>query len=146
MTTSPASVRHSFIGRALAVWLVLIAVEFVHGILRAILLVPVVGDFRERQIGVFIGSALILVVAYLFIGWLRVPDTKSLILVGLLWLALTVAFELGFGHFVFGRSWESLGEDYDVRQGGLLPFGMVVLALSPVIARWMRAVNGSSRP
>jgi hypothetical protein len=31
----------------------------------------VVGDFRARQIGVFIGSALILVVAYLFVGWRR---------------------------------------------------------------------------
>jgi hypothetical protein len=51
-----------------------------------------------------------------------------------------VAFEFGFGHFVFGRSWESLGEDYDVRRAGLLLFGIIVLALSPMIAaRWRRA-------
>jgi len=31
----------------------------------------IVGDFRARQIEVFIGSALILVVAYLLVGWLR---------------------------------------------------------------------------
>jgi hypothetical protein len=128
----------NFIGRALAVWLLLITVEFIHGILRTIVLVPVVGDFRARQIGVFIGSALILVVAYLFIGWLRAPDRKALLLVGLLWLVLTLAFELGFGHFVFGRSWGSLGEDYKIPKGGLLPFGLLVLALSPVIAARMR--------
>ena len=46
---------------------VLIAVEFVHGILRAIFLVPVVGDFRARRIGVFIGSGLILLVACIFV-------------------------------------------------------------------------------
>ena len=45
----------------------LIAVEFVHGILRAIFLVPVVGDFRARRIGVFIGSGLILLVACIFV-------------------------------------------------------------------------------
>jgi hypothetical protein len=66
LVVTPVAPRQSkFIARALLVWLILIATEFVHGILRAIFLVPVVGDFRARQIGVFIGSALILLVAYL---------------------------------------------------------------------------------
>ena len=99
---------------------------------------PIVGDFRARQIGVFIGSALILLVAYLLVGWLRAQDTRSLLHVGVLWLVLTAAFELSFGHFVFGRSWESLGEDYNLSKGGLLQLGLVVLALSPWIAGRMR--------
>ena len=53
--------------RAMLVWLILIAVEFVRGILRALFLVPVVGDFRARQIGVSTGSILILAVAYLLV-------------------------------------------------------------------------------
>lgn len=125
---------HRFLYRSLAVWFVLIAVEFVHGILRAFFLRPYVGDFRSRQIGVFTGSVLILVVAFLFIRWIDAPNTKSLIGVGLLWLILTVAFELVFGHFVFGRSWEGLFSDYDVRHGGFLAFGMAVLTFSPMIA------------
>lgn len=120
--------------RALAVWLVLIAVEFVHSILRTIFLVPVVGDFHSRQIGVFTGSLLILIVAYFLMPWLHAEHTKSLALVGVLWLVLTVEFELGFGHFVFGRSWESLGTDFDIPHGGLLPVGLMVLAASPWIA------------
>ncbi|PYT13186.1 MAG: hypothetical protein DMG59_21220 [Acidobacteria bacterium] len=121
------------LSRALAVWFVLIGVEFIHGIVRSIFLVPVVGDFRARQIGVFIGSALILLVAYLFIGWLRAPDKRSLTRVGILWLVLTVAFEFVFGHFVFGWPWRDLVENYDVRHGRLLPFRMIVLASSPRI-------------
>jgi hypothetical protein len=116
-------------------------VEVIHGILRTRFLVPVVGDFRARQIGVFTGSALILVVAYLLFGWLRAPDRKALMLVGLLWLVLTVAFEFGVGHFVFGRSWESLGEDYNLSKGGLLQLGLVVLALSPLIAARLRGLR-----
>jgi hypothetical protein len=61
--------------------------------------------------------------------------------VGVLWLVLTVAFELGFGHFVFGRTWESLRADYNVPRGELLPFGLVVLALSPLIAARMRGLR-----
>jgi hypothetical protein len=90
---------------------------------------------------VFIGSALNLLVAYLFVGWLKAPSTRALLHVGVLWLVLTVAFELGFGHFVFRRSWGSLGEDYNISKGGLLPFGLVVLALSPLIAGRLRRLR-----
>ena len=133
-----AFAKRSILFRALAVWLILIAVEFAHGILRALFLVPVVGDFRSRQIGVLTGSLLILLVVSIFIRWLHARTTKYLILVGLLWLILTVAFEFSFGHFVFGRSWSDLAADYDLPHGGLLPFGMLVLLFSPVIATKLR--------
>ncbi len=50
--------------RSLAIWLLLIVAEIAHGILRAILLVPMIGEFRSNQIGVFTGSVIILVIAY----------------------------------------------------------------------------------
>lgn len=136
--SKPATRVGHWFWRALAVWLVLITVEFVHGILRAIFLVPVVGDFAARQFGVATGSVLILLVAYLFVDWLNAPNTKSLFGIGLMWLVLTLAFEFGFGHFVFGRSWANLAEDYDLRQGGMLLLGMIVLGLSPWIGAEMR--------
>ena len=52
-----------FSPRCLAIWLLIISAEILHGILRAILLVPLVGEFRSNQIGVFTGSAIILVIA-----------------------------------------------------------------------------------
>jgi hypothetical protein len=39
---------------------------------------------------------------------------------------------------VLGASWERLVSDYNVLQGGLLPFGMIVLMLSPLIAAKVR--------
>jgi hypothetical protein len=124
--------------RALGAWLILIAVEFIHGALRTVFLAPRVGDFRARQIGIAIGSLLIVAVACLTIRWIGAQGARSLIHVGLLWLVLTVAFELGFGHYAFKRSWDSLASDYNVLEGGLLPFGLVVLALSPLIAGRLR--------
>jgi hypothetical protein len=70
---------------------------------------------------------------------------KSLVCVGLLWLALTVLFELGFEHFVFGRSWKSLGSDFDVLHGGLLPFGLLLLTFSPLIATRLRGVKAATK-
>jgi len=121
-----------------AVWLVIIAVEFVHGIVRTLLIVPHLGDFPARQVGVFTGSILILLIAYLFVPWIGAENTSTLILAGLVWLLLTVGFELGFGRLVLGRSWESLRSDYNLFRGGLLPLGLLVLSSSPLIATALR--------
>lgn len=49
--------------RSFAVWWMLIIAEVVHGMLRAFLLVPLVGEFRSNQIGVLTGSAIIVTIA-----------------------------------------------------------------------------------
>ena len=120
-------------GRALLVWLLLMAVETIHGALRNKFLVPVAGDFHARQIGVFIGSVLILATAVLTIRWIRPPLVRSTLEIGALWLVLTLAFEFSLGR-ALGRSWEALRADYDLTRGGYLSIGMVLLALSPWIA------------
>lgn len=44
------------VARAILIWLAIIVAEIAHGIIRGLLLVPLVGDWRSRQIGVFTGS------------------------------------------------------------------------------------------
>lgn len=125
------------IGRALLAWLLMMAIETIHGVLRNRFLAPVVGDFRARQIGVFIGSALILCIAVLLIGWIHPTSERTLLAIGALWLALTLAFEFGLGR-ALGRPWDAMLADYDLSRGGLLSIGMVVLALSPWVAARIR--------
>ena len=128
------------IGRALLVWLLMMAIETIHGVLRNRFLAPVLGDVGARQIGVLIGSALILGIAILMIGWIRPTSERALLAIGALWLVLTLAFEFGLGH-ALGRSWDALFADYDLTRGGPLSIGMVVLALSPWIAAQVRKAN-----
>jgi hypothetical protein len=127
--------------RAFAVWLVIIAAESVHGTLRELLLRPYVGDLRARQLAMITGMLLILGVACAFIRWLRAETTRALLLVGLLWVALTIAFEFALGRFVLGYSWGRMTEDYDITRGGFLSLGMVFLLLSPLIAARLRGVT-----
>ena len=91
--------------RGIAVWLVIVAVEVVHGIARTLWLAPMVGDFRARQIAVFTGSALILAVATLFIRWMKPVDIGGALVIGAVWLVLTLAFEVAFGRFVVRATW-----------------------------------------
>lgn len=127
-----------FLLRAFAVWLVVIGVETVHGVLRTLLLVPLVGDLPARQIGVLIGSLLIFAVAYLFIRWIAVRTKLQFLAVGLLWVVLTVLFEIGLGRLVLGLPWERIIEDYDVTRGGFMGPGLLFMAAAPRLAAWFR--------
>jgi hypothetical protein len=131
----------AIVTRAIAVWLLVIAAEILHGIARGIFLVPHVGEFRSNQIGVLTGSVIILVIAVIFVRWIGAFRTSTLLAVGALWLGLTLGFEMLFGRFVVGTSWERLAADYNVVEGGLLPFGMAILLLSPLIAGKIRGTT-----
>ncbi len=135
---SPRPSKYSIATRAIVIWLIVIFGEILHGIARAVFLVPQVGEFTSNQIGVFTGSIIILVIALAFVRWIGATQTTELLAVGVLWLVLTLGFEIGFGRFVFGASWERLAADYNVLAGGLLPLGMVVLLLAPLIAGKLR--------
>lgn len=123
--------------RALAVWFIIVCLESVLGTLRTLFLAPLVGDFRALQIGVFVSIFLILAVAYLSIEWIQAHSIKSLIFVGVIWLVLIVLFELSLG-FTLELSWARIAEDYDIRHGGLMPFGLVFMAFSPLIVAKLR--------
>lgn len=126
------------IQRAILVWLLIIGVETVHGILRTLLLVPLVGDFPARQIAVFTGSLLIFWVAWLTVRWLGANGKSQLLLVGLIWVVLTVLFEVALGSWGLGLSWSRIVEDYDLTRGGLLGLGLLFMAVSPLLAARLR--------
>jgi hypothetical protein len=96
------------------------------------------GEFRSNQIGVFTGSAIILVIACLTIRWIGATQRSELLTVGAIWLALTVAFEVLFGRFVVGLSWERIVADYNLLRGGLMPLDLLFLLFAPMIAGRLR--------
>lgn len=130
--------------RAIGVWFVLMAAESLHGTLRQLLLAPLLGDWRARQVSVFTASLLILWITYLFVRWLRAGTVGDLLAIGCFWVVLTLAFEFTLGRLVFGFTWERLLADYDLRAGGLMFFGMLILLLAPFLATRLRARNGLS--
>ena len=124
--------------RGVAVWLIIMLAETLHGVARVLVLQPYVGDFRARQIGVFTGSLMIVAIAVACIRWIRAAGLGELFAVGLLWLLLTLCFEVLLGRFVLGLSWERIASDYNLLEGGLLPIGLFVLTISPFLAAKIR--------
>ncbi|MEQ1763556.1 MAG: hypothetical protein ABL984_10470, partial [Pyrinomonadaceae bacterium] len=115
------------------VWVVIIIAETAHGMLRQLLLEPLIGDFRARQVSVFFGSLLILAIAFIFVRWLKGNSVFDFVLIGILWVALTVSFEIILGRFLMNLSWERIVSDYNLAAGGLLPLGLLVMLAAPLV-------------
>jgi hypothetical protein len=126
--------------RALAIWLVMVVAESIHGTLRQLFLTPVVGDLPARQIGVPVGSAIVLAIAWLSIRWIGARRPLQQMSVGLAWVALTVAFEVGLGA-ALGYSLERILSDYDVSAGGFMGFGLLCMLLAPALAARARSLR-----
>jgi hypothetical protein len=68
--------------RACVVWVLIAAVEVLHGILRRLYLVPLIGDWRARQVGAVGGAALVFLVALATVRWLGVSSPRTLLQIG----------------------------------------------------------------
>lgn len=122
---------------SLAAWIALILAEIVHGIVRALTLVPLVGEFRSDQIGVLTGSAIIFLIACWSVRRIGAASRREWILVGAVWVVLTVAFEFAFGMLVLGLPLHEITVSYHIARGGFMPFGLAWMLFAPVMAdRW----------
>lgn len=120
------------LARGLVVWFIIIFVESLHGIARKVLLEPLIGDLASRQVSVFIGSGLIIGIAFVFVRWLKASRRIDFLIVGFIWVMLTVSFELLLGRLVMDLSWHRLASDYDLMNGGLMPLGLLVMLFAPL--------------
>jgi hypothetical protein len=123
-----------------AAWSLVAIVEIAHGSLRRALLVPRLGAWRSSQVGAVVGAALALGVALLTVRWIGARTTRAWLGVGLLWLGLMLSFEILAGRWLAGLPWERILADYDLCRGGLLGPGMILLALSPLLAARIRGI------
>lgn len=123
--------------RALAVWLLIIVAESVQGGLRRVLTGPE-AEFVVRQGSVLVGALVIFAITWFSLGWLRIRTAGGALAVGVLWVALTVGFEFGLGRLL-GYGWDRILSDYDLLHGGLMPLGLLAMALTPWLARRLKA-------
>lgn len=125
--------------RAGVVWLLIMIVESVHGILRAMLLEPAFGSSRARQVSVITGCILIFLITLAFVKWIDAPSNLMLVLIGVSWVVLTLVFEFAVIGPLVGSTWERAAEDYDVSNGGLMGFGLIFMAMAPLLTAHLRS-------
>lgn len=120
---------------AVGVWVILVFLAILNAVLREDLISPALGDYAGHVLSSIILSVIIFIVAYLFLRSLSIVFTsQELLLIGFLWLVLTVAFEFLFGHYVMGHSWSTLLSDYNIFEGRIWILVLISTFISPTLA------------
>lgn len=128
--------------RALVIWFVLLILAVLNGGMRDTWLSPWLGDTVGRALSTLLLSSLILLATWMTISWIRPATMDDTLIVGSLWLALTVAFEFLVGHYGFGKPWADLLADYDLRRGRIWIVVLVVTFLAPLWSARLRGLLG----
>jgi hypothetical protein len=132
------SENHTYWFRAIALWFLLMLAETLHALWRAKVLALWIGDAGARDVSVFTGSLVILLITWACIGWIPARSARTLLLVGFTWVVLTIAYELGLGRLFFHQTWTEIASDFDLLHGRLLPIGLLFLMFSPLLAALWR--------
>ncbi len=113
-------------------WFPMIVLAVINGTARDLWYKKIVGELTGHQISTV--SLIILFWFYIRFIINRFPPVSSsqAIFIGLLWLALTLAFEFGFG-LMRGNSLSHLLEDYNILKGRLWVLILVWITVAPYL-------------
>ena len=119
---------------ALGIWFIFVIAGILNGIFRETYIAPRVGEHAGHVISTIILVCVILIVTYLFISNMKIDYAKTdLLIIGALWLLLTILFEFVFGHFVMGNSWNTLLADYNILKGRVWSLVLLTTFIAPLL-------------
>ena len=122
----------------LTAWLGGSVLAVANGGVRDVVLVKAIEEEPARQLSTL--TLLILLTAYMWLLHRRWPITQvsTAFRVGLAWVAMTLVFEFGLGHYVEGKSWSTLLSDYDVTSGHIWVLVPLWVSVAPALIRWVQ--------
>jgi hypothetical protein len=132
--------------RALAVWCGILVLASLNGGVRDLLLTPRLGDTAARALSTTLLCGLVLLATWFTVDWIGPRSARDALLIGTLWVALTLAFEFGAGHYLFHKPWATLLADYDVRRGRIWIAVLVVTFVAPVWLGQLRHPGADHAP
>lgn len=119
--------------RGLLAWLVFIAAETAHGIVRGLVFAPFASPFLD-VLAFALGSFIAFSVAFIFAPFIRSPNAIRWLFVGLSWMVLTFGFEVALGLWGRGYAWDRIWQEFDPTRGGLMGIGLALLLVTPLLA------------
>ena len=107
---------------AVRVWLIEILISaFNYFVLMNLVYEPRWGELVAHQIGMSTRIVYIFILAYFLLRTVKQYQTRDLVQVGIMWLALTMLFEWG-GSLIMGRSVEEILVGWNITKGYMWPY------------------------
>jgi hypothetical protein len=119
-------------------WLPLVPIAIANGVLREKGYGKRMSELRAHQVSTAAAIALFGIYIWCVVALWPPESSAQAGAVGVMWLALTIAFEFLFGHYVAGAPWGRLFHDYNVLAGRLWVGIPVWVAVAPYVFHRLR--------
>jgi hypothetical protein len=112
-------------------WFAMLAVAIGNGVLREKTFARSLPERRAHQLSTFIGAGAMGVLMWFIIRWWPPTSGREALIIGLLWLGLTVGFEFFMGLVLQKRPWAEVIGAYDLRRGRVWVLFLVWITVAP---------------
>ena len=124
----------TFILHVAVLFVLVAASEMLNGIARTIFLNKRVGVQNAKRISLLPALALCLLICYFYVPFLRIRTDGGLLVLGISLSLFMGLFDIMVARFIVKARWDTILDDFNIRKGNLLGFGMVAMALCPLLA------------
>ena len=114
-------------------WLVLPILGIINGSIREFGYKHLMGELTAHQISTLTGIVLFGLYIWFLTGVWRIESAGQAVVIGFIWLGLTVLFEFVFGHYVMKHPWGRLFQDYNILKGRLWVMVLVWTTIAPYV-------------
>lgn len=117
--------------RIASLCVVLAGAETLHGIFRAIVLVPSMGKNNALKVSIVSGSALAFAVCFFLVPGIGIKEPVALLATGLVLALFMASFDIILARKLLKLPWAMIWRDFDPRTGNYLSFGLFFLIFIP---------------
>ena len=112
-------------------WPGMVVIGILNGIMRENLYGQSMRELSAHQLSTLFGLFLFGLFIWFLTGVRQIESAKQAIIIGVIWLVMTVIFEFVFGHFVIGHTWSKLFQDYNFFQGRVWLLVLIWITIAP---------------
>ncbi|MDY6896123.1 MAG: hypothetical protein SVO01_12035 [Thermotogota bacterium] len=133
-----------FILITLGTWFLFMLLAIINAGIREGIYTSFLDELRAHQLSTITLMIIFLIGAYLVLRFsqLHLSDQQALIM-GSIWMIMTLCFEFIAGHFLFGNSWEKLFADYNILKGRIWILIPITTFLSPYLVNKVLQIYSS---
>jgi len=113
-------------------WLPMIVIAFVNATLRELVFIKHCSEFRAHQLSTITLIILCSIYVWFVFPMLSIKNSKQALLIGFVWVLLTVVFEFSLGRLT-NKSWEYLFRDYNFFAGRIWLLFLFCLFILPYL-------------
>jgi len=117
--------------RYLIAWVPMLFIAIANGALRELTFAREMTELRAHQLSTTIGSVLVGLFIWAVLRIWPPVSARQAFSIGLVWMALTVAFEFILGRLIMHRPWPQLLNDYNVLEGRVWAVFLLWITVAP---------------